>query len=109
MEIWLISVPLIGILIVVLAVYVTWGIRKERKSGLPIEDERIAKIQGKAYKKVFYIGVVYLLALNFYNIINIEFLGGTQLESMPVINSTVIIMGVSAGILLAYYGRKGDA
>ena len=85
-----------------------WKGNQVRKSGFPLEDERTAKIQGKVYKRVFYIGVFYLLALNYYNIINIMVLGGTQLESMPVINSAVIIMGVSVLVLLAYYGRKGD-
>jgi len=108
MEIWLSSIPIIGLLIVAIAVIYIWAINKERKSGFPLQDERTARIQGKVYKTVFYIGVGYLLALNFYNIINIEFFGGTELESMPVINSAVIIMGVSAGVLLAYYGRKGD-
>ncbi len=108
MDIWSIAVPLIGILIVALAIYMVWKSNQVRKSGLPLEDERTAKIQGKVYKMVFYIGVIYLLALNFYNIINIEFLRGTQLESMPVINSAVIIMGVSVLVLSAYYGRRGD-
>ena len=109
MEIWLTSIPIIGFMIVAIVVIYIWAINKERKSGFPLQDERTAKIQGKVYKTVFYIGVGYLLALNFYNIINIEFFGGNELESMPVINSAVIIMGVSAGVLLAYYGRKGDA
>ncbi len=109
MEIWLVSSPIIGILIVAIAVIFVLAINKERMSGFPLQDERTAKIQGKVYKRVFYIGVVYLLGLNFYNIINIEFFGGTELESMPVINSALLIMSISAGVLLAYYGRKGDA
>jgi hypothetical protein len=108
MEIWLGSIPIIGIMIVALAIIYIWAINKEKKSGFPLQDERTARIQGKVYKTVFYIGVGYLLALNFYNIINIELLGGTELESMPVINSAVLIMSLSAGVLLAYYGRKGD-
>jgi len=109
METWLGSIPIIGIMIVALAITYIWAINKEKKSGFPLQDERTAKIQGKVYKTVFYIGVGYLLALNFYNIINIEFFGGTELESMLAINSAVMIMSVSAGVLLAYYGRKGDA
>jgi len=40
MDIWSISVPLIGILIVVLAVYVTLAINTERKSGFTLGDKR---------------------------------------------------------------------
>jgi hypothetical protein len=106
MEIWLTTIPIIALTIVALAVYTAWKINKEKKSGFPLQDERTAKIQGKAYKAGWFIGTFYLLALNFYNIISIEFLGGEPLGSMPVINSAVIIMGVSVLILTAYYGRN---
>jgi hypothetical protein len=106
MTIWLTTIPIIALTIVALAVYRSWKINKEKKSGFPLEDERTAKIQGKAYKTGWFIGAFYLLALNFYNIISIEFLGGKPLESMPVINSAVIIMGVSVIILITYYQRK---
>jgi hypothetical protein len=106
MEIWITTIPIIALTIVAIAVYTVWKINKEKKSGFPLQDERTAKIQGKAYKAGWFIGAFYLLALNFYNIINIEFLGGEPLGSMPVINSTVIIMGVSVLILTAYYGRN---
>jgi hypothetical protein len=108
LEIWSISIPIIGLMIVALAVYRAWTINKIKKSGFPIEDERTAKIQGKVYKTAFYIGVFYLIALNFYNIINIELLGGIQPESMFVINSAVIIMGVSVIVLNTYFERKDD-
>ena len=106
MTIWLTTIPIIALTIVALAVYSVWKINKEKKSGFPLEDERTAKIQGKAYKIGWFIGAFYLLALNFYNIISIEFLGREPLESMPVINSAVIIMGVSVIILITYYQRK---
>ena len=109
MDIWAIMVPLVGITIVALGVYVIWKVKDSKKTGIPLEDERTYKISGKAYKTGFLIGTFYLIALNFYNIISIEFLGGTQLESMLVINSAGMFMSVSAGVLLAYDGRKGDA
>lgn len=108
MEIWGITIPIIGLMIVGIAVLYIWAINKEKKSGFPLEDERTAKIQGKVYKAGFFIGVTYLLALNFYNIINIEFLGGTQPEAMFVANSAVIIMGLSVMVLSMYFGRKED-
>jgi hypothetical protein len=108
METWLSSIPIIGIMIVAIAIIYIWAINKEKKSGFPLEDERTAKIQGKIYKIGFYIGIIYLLALNFYNIINIEFLGGTQPEAMFVANSAVIIMGLSVMVLSMYFGRKED-
>jgi uncharacterized membrane protein len=108
MDIWAIGVPFIGLTIAAVAIYMIWTISKSKKSGFPLEDERTTKISGKAYQAGFLIGIYYLIALNFYNIINIEFLGGTQLESMLVINSALIVMGVSVIVLKMYLERKED-
>ena len=79
-----------------------------KKSGIPLDDERTNKIKGKAYQAGFLIGAYYLTALNIYNIINIEFMKGEQLESMPVINSALIIMGISVLVLKTYWEKKED-
>ena len=108
MNIWAIGVPVIGLTIVSVAIYTIWIITKSKKSGFPLEDERTTKISGKAYQAGFLIGAYYLIALNFYNIINIEFLGGKQLESLLVINSALIIMGITVIVLKKYLERKED-
>jgi len=109
MEMWTLAVPVIGLLIVALAIYTLWRITSSKKSGIPLEDERTIKITGKAYQAGFLIGAFYLVALNFYNIISIEFLGGGQLESMLVINSALIIMGMTVIILKTYLEGQEDA
>ena len=91
MDMWVIVVPVIGLTLVAVAIYTIWMITKSKKSRFPLEDERTTKISGKAYQAGFLIGAYYLIALNFYNIVNIEFLGGTPLESMLVINSALIL------------------
>jgi hypothetical protein len=108
MESWALAIPVIGLIIVAVAIFTLWRIIKSKKSGFPLADERTAKISGKAYQAGFLIGAYYLIALNFYNIISIEFLGGEPLESMPVINSALIIMGVTVIVIMAYLGRKED-
>ena len=108
MDIWLIGIPIIGLTIAAVAVYMIWTISKSKKSGFPLKDERTSKISGKVYQAGFLIGAYYLITLNFYNIINVEFLGGTQLESMLVINSALIVMGVSVIVLKMYLERKED-
>ena len=110
MEGWIaLGIPAIGLTIIAVAIYTIWRIIKSKKSGFPLADERTAKISGKAFQVGFFIGVYYLLALNFYNIISIELLGGEPLESMPVINSAVIIMGVTVIVLKTYLEKKEDA
>jgi hypothetical protein len=108
MDIWVLAIPTVGLTIVAVAIYKLWTIAKSKKSGFPLKDERTAKISGKAFQGGFLVGAFYLIALNFYNIINIEFLGGTQLESMFVINSAVIIMGLTVIVLKTYLDRKED-
>jgi uncharacterized membrane protein len=106
--IWSIGIPLVAILIVALGTYAVWRTIKERKSGFPLKDERTLMIQGRAAMVAFNLGTWYLLLLNFYNMYRIEFQGLTELGSMPVINSAVIIMGVSYIILFTYFNRKDN-
>ena len=106
MDGWPLAIPVVGLVIVALAIFTIWNIIKSKKSGFPLADERTAKISGKAYQAGFMIGAYYLIALNFYNIISIEFLGGEPLESMLVINSALIIMGVTVIVLKTYLERN---
>jgi len=102
------TIPLIAALIVAIGAYWLWRIIKERRSGFTLQDERTAKIQGRAATVSFYLGCWYLLLLNFYNMYRIMFQGLDELDSMPVINSAVILMSVTHGALLAYFSRKED-
>jgi hypothetical protein len=109
MDIWQISIPVIAIVIVAIAAYGTWKILQAKKSGELLADERTKRIQGKAALATMMLVFYYLIALNFYNIVNIEFLGGVELESMFVINSTLIIGGCTFLVLGYYFNGKEDA
>jgi len=103
--IWITTIPLIALLIVSLGTYWLYKIIRERRSGYPLKDERTIKIQGRASTVAFYLGSWYLILLNFYNMYRIEFQGLTELGSMPVINSAVILMGVTYGASAFYFNR----
>ena len=107
-DVWQYSIPAIALLIVAVAMYMTWRIIQAKKSGYPLVDERTRRIQGKAALATMMLTFYYLIALNFYNIISTEWLGGVELESMPAINSALIIGGVANLILNYYYSRKED-
>jgi len=107
--IWLTAIPLIAVLIVAIGAYSLWRVAKERRSGFALKDERTAKIAGRAANVAFILGSWYLILLNFYNMYRIEFQGLEELGSMPVINSAVIIMGVTYIAVYAYFNRKEDA
>ena len=106
--IWTTTLPLIATLIVAIAAYTLWRTIKERRSGFALKDERTAKIVGKASTVAFTLGTWYLLLLNFYNMYRIAYQGLDELSSMPVINSAVILMGVTQIALMAYFSRKED-
>ncbi len=106
--IWTTAIPLIAALIVAIGAYTLWRTNKERRSGFPLKDERTSRIQGRAAIVAFNMGAWYLILLNFYNMYRIEFLGLEELSSMPVINSAVILMGVTYIALYTYFGRKED-
>ena len=104
--IWTTAIPLIAALIVAIGAYSLWRTIKERRSGFTLQDERTTKIQGRAATVAFNLGTWYLLLLNFYNMYRIEIQGLDELGSMPVINSAVILMGVTYIALYAYFNRK---
>ena len=106
---WIIGLPLIALLIVAIGIYTVWRTVKERRSGFALQDERTARIQGWAANAAFFLGSWYLILLNFYNLYRIEFQGLEELGSMPVINSAVILMGVTYIAVYAYFNRKEDA
>jgi uncharacterized membrane protein len=106
--IWMTAIPLIAALIVAIGAYSLWRTIKERRSGFTLQDERTAKIQGRAATVAFNLGSWYLILLNFYNLYRIEFQGLEELGSMPVINSAVILMGVTYIALSTYLSRKED-
>jgi len=106
--IWTTAIPLIAALIVAIGAYTLWRTIKERRSGFTLQDERTTKIQGRAATVAFNLGTWYLILLNFYNMYRIEFQGLDELGSMPVINSAVILMGVTYIALHTYLSRKED-
>lgn len=106
--IWTTAIPLVAVLIVAIGAYTLWRTIKERRSGFALQDERTTRIQGRSATVAFNLGSWYLILLNFYNIYRIEFLGLEELGSMPVINSAVILMGVTYITLSTYFGRKED-
>ena len=100
--------PVIVTLIVTIGIYALWKLIKEKRSGFTLADERTAKIQGKAATVSFTIGAWYLILLNFYNMYRIIYQGLDELSSMLVINSAVILMGITHMVLIAYFNRKED-
>ena len=100
----------IGILaiIVLIGVLAIWKILKNRRLGFPTKDERTQKITGIAATYAFYIGSYFMLALMFTNILSIEFLGESILDTGYAIISAILVSNLTFLIVRWHFNRKGD-
>ncbi|MCJ7714276.1 DUF2178 domain-containing protein [Candidatus Bathyarchaeota archaeon] len=100
----------IGILaiIVLIGVLAIWKILKDRRLGFPTKDERTQKITGIAATYAFYIGSYFMLALIFTNILSIEFLGVSILDTGYAIISAILVSNLTFLIVRWHFNRKGD-
>jgi hypothetical protein len=104
--------PVISIMIMVtgvlIGVLVIWRKLEDRKSGFPSQDERTKKITGKAATYSFLIGIYFMLALAFANIINLEFVGSPLLDAGYALTTSILVQSLTFLGLRLYFNRKGE-
>jgi len=98
----------IATMIALIAVLLLWKIRRERKSGFPMRDERTSKILGKAATYSLYIGSYFIVALLFAFIIRKEFYDLSDVDAGYPLIASLLVYNVSFLILRWYFGRKGE-
>ena len=103
----LVSIGILAI-IVLIGVLAIWKILKDKKLGFPTKDERTQKITGIAATYAFYIGSYFMLALMFTNILSIEFLGESILDTGYAIISAILVSNLTFLIVRWYFNRKGN-
>ena len=106
--IWLVLSTGIATIIALIAVLLFWKIRKERKSGFPMQDERTSKILGRAANYSLYIGSYFILALLFTFIIGKEFYGLSDVDAGYPLIASLLVYNLSFLALRWYLGRKGE-
>ena len=106
--VWPTILILNAILVLLVGVLVLWKIHKDKKSGYPTQDERTQKISGKAAMGTYYITLAFMISLNLFIIFGTEFLNLPELDAGWAIIATMLVMGISNGLLSWYYSRKGD-
>jgi hypothetical protein len=104
------SVVSVGILVsvVLVGVFVIWKIRKDRRSGFPLKDERTQKITGTAATYAFYIGSYFMVALMLVNLLNLEFTGVPLLETGYALAISILVQTLTFIGIQTYLNRKGD-
>jgi len=97
---------MIGILLVAfLAVYV-FKIRRELKSGFPLQDERTERITGKAAIGTYYVTFLFIVILLFWMIFSTEVPSLPEIDTGYTLIAVMMVMGLSFGGLSWLYARK---
>jgi len=98
----------IAAIIVLLGILVAWKIRKDRKSGFPMRDERTSKITGKAAAYALYTGSYFIIAFLFILIIGKEFYGLPEIDAGYPLIASLLVFNLTFLGLRWYFNRKSD-
>ncbi|MEA1993871.1 MAG: hypothetical protein U9N35_05700 [Euryarchaeota archaeon] len=100
----------LGMIIVTFSVFL-WELRKkreEKKAGVPVKDERIKYVEGRAAYYSLMVGAYFMLGLLWYSFLGVKMLDLPELETSPaMIISLLVIIGLYAA-LRWYLDKKGD-
>ncbi len=105
---WLIESMGILALIILIGIAVLWKTLKEKKSGFPMADERIQRINGKAAYYALFMGQYFIIAYLLVNIVGSEFFGMPEIEAGYPLIASVLVSSLSYLVLRWRFGRKGE-
>ena len=107
---WPVILILNAVVIILLAIFVIWTVQKNKKAGYPMQDERTAKIQGKAALGTYYISLAFMVSILLWNIFGNEFfsLNLPELETGWTVIAIMLVSGFSFALLSWYYAKKGE-
>ena len=104
------SILSVGILalIILIGVLVLWKRLKDKKSGLPLTDERTQKLNWKAAYYAMFMGQYFIVAYLFVNIIGREFFGMPDIEAGYPMIAALLALSVSFLVLRWHFNKKGE-
>jgi uncharacterized membrane protein len=103
----IISIGILTLMILV-ATLVLWKRIKEKKSGLPLADERTRKLNWKAAYYAMFMGQYFIVAYLLVNIVGREFFGMPEFEAGYPMIAALLVSSVSFLVLRWLFGRKGE-
>jgi uncharacterized membrane protein len=106
--IWPITSIGILALIILIGAFGLWKTLKDKKSGLPLADERTQKLNGKAAYYAMFMCQYFIIAYLLVNIIGREFFGMPEIEAGYPMIAALLVSSVSFLVLRWYFGRKGE-
>ena len=103
----IISIGILTLMILV-ATLVLWKRIKEKKSGLPLADERTRKLNWKAAYYAMFMGQYFIVAYLLVNIVGREFFGMPEFEAGYPMIAALLVSSMSFLVLRWLFGRKGE-
>jgi uncharacterized membrane protein len=105
---WLITSTGILALIVLIGVLIIWKTIKDKKSRLPLADERTQKLNWKAAYYAMFLCQYFIVAYLLVNIVGREFFGMQEIEVGYPMIAALLVSSVSFLVLRWHFGRKGE-
>jgi hypothetical protein len=102
----IISIGIGGIIVLIGILYTLMRFR-DKKSGIPAQDERTRKINGIAATYALNIGLYFMIAVMLALIIGQEFFSMPDLSAGPVIIASVLVFSLTYLGLRWHFNRKG--
>lgn len=101
----IISIMIGGVLIALLAVYL-FKIRRELKSGYPLNDERTERISGKAAMGTYYVTLLFVIIMELWITFSTEVPILPEIDAGYPLIAVMMVMGISFGALSWLYARR---
>lgn len=98
----------IGIIIVLIGIVFIVVRLRDKRSGVPAQDERTLKINGMAARYALYIGLYFMLGIMFVDIIGREFFSIPELDAGPVIIASILVFSITNLVFQLYFDKKRD-
>jgi uncharacterized membrane protein len=105
---WPITSMAILALIVLIGALALWKTLKDKKSGLPLADERTRKLNWKAAYYAMFMGQYFIIAYLLVNIVGREFFGMPEIEAGYPMIAALLVSSLSFLVLRWIFGRKGE-
>ena len=105
---WPIATTGILALMILIGALALWRRLQDRKSGLPLADERTRKLNWKAAYYAMFTSQYFILAYLFVAIVGREFFGMPEIEAGYPMIAAVLVSALSFLVLRWHFGRKGE-
>lgn len=98
----------IAAIIIALGIYAVWKYVKDRKSSLPVTDERTRKVNGQAAYFALFVGLYFTLGLIWVIFLGPKLLGLPEIEAEPALIASLLVSSISFFVFRWYLRRKED-